>query len=336
MDSRREENRRIIWPLMPLISKPWPSSRAVHSRPNRRGERFFQVLGDDRGDRADVLVVAEGVRRAPFPVGGGFGDVGDLGVDVQLHVAVAGGVLQPVRHGQVGLVPLAGFAAVHPGVVRSGAGVAGLALEVLESGVHGLPDHVVDLCRPGPTSTYRRPGLLPGGPGGRSRRGRRGRSRWTWTATGSGRRRGGFAGFARWLRSAARVCVRRWRAARRPAAGRTGRRLCGRRRGACPAGCRRGPCAGRTAGRRVGARPSGRARSRAPGRRGPTSGRAAPLRFRWPGCSSWPRPWPGRGRPASRCSQGRSPWSASRRRPPANPAASRSGVSHDHQHGAWV
>ena len=81
------------------------------------GERFFQVLGDDRGDRADVLVVAQGVRRAPFPVGGRFGDVGDLGVDVQLHVAVAGGVLQPVRHGQVGLVPLAGLPAVHPGVV---------------------------------------------------------------------------------------------------------------------------------------------------------------------------------------------------------------------------
>ena len=55
---------------MPLISKPWPSSRAVHSRPNRRGEGFFQVLGDDRGDRADVLVVAQGVRGPPFAVGG--------------------------------------------------------------------------------------------------------------------------------------------------------------------------------------------------------------------------------------------------------------------------
>ena len=108
-------------------------------------ERFLQVLGDDRGDRADVLVVAERVRRPPFPVGGRLGDVGDLGVDVQLHVAVAGGVLQPVRHGQIRLVPLAGLPAVHPGVVRSGAGVAGLPLEVLESGVHGLPDHVVDL-----------------------------------------------------------------------------------------------------------------------------------------------------------------------------------------------
>jgi hypothetical protein len=70
--------------------------------------------------------------------------VGDLGVDVQLHVAVAGGVLEPVRHGQVGLVPLAGLPGVDPGVVGSGAGVAGLALEVIEAGVHGLPDHAVD------------------------------------------------------------------------------------------------------------------------------------------------------------------------------------------------
>ena len=80
-------------------------------------QRFFQVLGDDRADGADVLVVAEGVRSAPFPVGGCFGDVGDLGVDVELHVAVAGSVLQPVRHGKIGFVPLAGFAAVYPGVV---------------------------------------------------------------------------------------------------------------------------------------------------------------------------------------------------------------------------
>ena len=103
------------------------------------------MLGDDRGDRPDVLVVAQGVRGPPFPVGDGPGGVGDLGVDVQLHVAVPGSVLQPVRDGQVGLVPLAGFAAVHPGVVGAGAGVAGLALEVAEPGVYGLPDHVVDL-----------------------------------------------------------------------------------------------------------------------------------------------------------------------------------------------
>src|ERR1035437_8025723 len=99
------------------------------------GEGFFQVLGDDRGDGADVLVVAQGVRGAPFAVGGCFGGVGDLGVDVQLHVAVARGVLEPVRYGQVGFVPLAGFAAVDAGVVvGAGAGVAGFALEVGEAG----------------------------------------------------------------------------------------------------------------------------------------------------------------------------------------------------------
>jgi hypothetical protein len=36
IDSRREENRRIISPEMPLISNPCPSSRATHSTPNRR------------------------------------------------------------------------------------------------------------------------------------------------------------------------------------------------------------------------------------------------------------------------------------------------------------
>src|SRR5262249_12467653 len=36
MDSRREENRRIIFPEMPLISNPCPSSRATHCTPNRR------------------------------------------------------------------------------------------------------------------------------------------------------------------------------------------------------------------------------------------------------------------------------------------------------------
>jgi hypothetical protein len=108
------------------------------------GECFFEVLGDDRGDGADVLVVAQGVRGPPFPVGAGLRDVGDLGVDVQLHVPVARGVLQPVRHRQAGLVPLAGLPAVNAGAVGAGAGVAGFPLEVFESGVHGLPDHVVD------------------------------------------------------------------------------------------------------------------------------------------------------------------------------------------------
>ena len=100
---------------------------------------------------------------------------------------------------------------------------------------------------------------------------------------------------------------------------RTGRRLCGR----CPAGgraeCRRGLYARRTEDRTVGARRSGRARSRGPSRRGPTSGRAVLLRSGWPGCSSWPRPWPGRGRLASRCSQGHSPCSGLRQPPRANP-----------------
>ncbi len=109
------------------------------------GEGFFQVLGDNRCDRADVLVVTQGVRGAPFPVGGCFGGVGDLGVDVQLHVAVAGGVLQPVRHRQAGFVPLAGLPAMDAGVMGAGAGVAGFALEVLESAADGLPDHGVDL-----------------------------------------------------------------------------------------------------------------------------------------------------------------------------------------------
>ena len=119
------------------------------------GERFFQVLGDDRGDRADVLVVTQGIRGSPFPVDAGLRDVGDLGVDVQLHVAVPGGVLQPVRHRQVRLVPLAGLPAVHPRVVRPGAGVPGFPLEVLETGPDGLPDHVIDLGDQG------RPVLVP-------------------------------------------------------------------------------------------------------------------------------------------------------------------------------
>jgi hypothetical protein len=72
--------------------------------------------------------------------------MGDLGMDMQLHVTIPGGVLQPVRHGQVGLVPLAGLPAMDAGAVGAGAGVARLPMEVAESGVHGLPDHVVDLA----------------------------------------------------------------------------------------------------------------------------------------------------------------------------------------------
>jgi hypothetical protein len=61
--------------------------------------------------------------------------------------------------GQVGFVPLTGLAAVDPGVVGAGAGVAGSPLEVGEPGVHGLPDHVIDLGdRGGP---HQRPGGSP-------------------------------------------------------------------------------------------------------------------------------------------------------------------------------
>ena len=85
-DSRREENTRIICPEMPLISNPWPSSRRPFQA-EPAGERLFQVLGDDCGDRAAVLVVVEGAR-PPFPVGDRLGSVGDLGVYVQLHIPV--------------------------------------------------------------------------------------------------------------------------------------------------------------------------------------------------------------------------------------------------------
>jgi hypothetical protein len=64
---------------------------------------------------------------------------------VQLHVAVPGGVLQPVRHRQVGLAPLARLPAMNAGVVRAGAGVAGLALEVPEARTDSLVDHLVGL-----------------------------------------------------------------------------------------------------------------------------------------------------------------------------------------------
>ena len=114
-----------------------------HAEP--AGQRLLQMLGHDRRYRADVLVVAQGVRRPPLPVGGGLGGVGDLGVDVQLHVAVPGGVLQPVRYRQIRLVPLAGLPAVDPGVVGAGAGVARLPLEVVKARPDGLPDHLVDL-----------------------------------------------------------------------------------------------------------------------------------------------------------------------------------------------
>ena len=154
IDSRREENTRISWPEMPVISNPYPSPGGPFQA-EPRGESLFQVLGDDRGDRADVLVVPERIRGPPFPVGRRPGDVGDLGMDVQLHVPVPGGVLQPVRHGQVGLVPLAGLLAAYAGAVAAGPGISGLALEVAEPGVHGGPDHL----------PQRQPGAYPDGSG---------------------------------------------------------------------------------------------------------------------------------------------------------------------------
>ena len=63
----------------------------------------------------------------------------------------------------------AGFAAVDPGVVRAGTGVAGLALEVAEPGVHGLPDlRSPDLpCATGPGPMALRAGLWAKALGGR-------------------------------------------------------------------------------------------------------------------------------------------------------------------------
>jgi len=55
------------------------------------------------------------------------------------------------------------------------------------------------------------------------------------------------------------------------------------------AGCRRRLGVHRTAGRMPRVRSAGRARSRGLSNRGPTSGRMALPRSRWPGCSSWPR-----------------------------------------------
>ena len=112
MDSRREENsaHHLAGDALDLEAVAVVARHPLHAEAAR--QRLLQVLGCDRRHGADVLVVAERVRGAPLAVGGGSGDVGDLGVDVQLHVAVAGGVLQPVRHRQVGLVPLAGLPAV--------------------------------------------------------------------------------------------------------------------------------------------------------------------------------------------------------------------------------
>ena len=296
------------------------------------GEGFFQVLGDDRGDRADVLVIAERVRRPPLPVGAGPGDVGYLGMDVQLHVTVPRGVLQPVRHRQARLVPLASFPAVDAGAVGAGAGVAGFALEVAEPGVHGFPDHVIDLADQGgpvPIAVFvaglagQADVLAEGGVEDRDRLRQRNRQVKEQgalpgpvdslgpefaLALGSGMRLGGqklrvqVGGFAAAARGPAQLsAVGAFALAEQQVV-------------------------------RLALDPSGRARSREPWLLGPTTGQAALRHSRWPGCSSWPRPWPGRGRPASRCSQGHSPCSASRQLPlsPAPPRRGRSRTAHTH------
>ena len=301
-------------------------------------QRLLQVLGHDRGHRADMLVVAQRVRRPPFAVGCRPGGVGDLGVDVQLHVAVPGGVLQPVRHRQVRLAPLAGLPAVDSRAVGAGAGVAGLASGSSRTRRARRPRSCRRPRRPGRTSTHRRRGLLPGGPGGRSPPGRRGRSRCSWRTTGSGRRTGDPGGPGGWPGCGARACVRRWRAARRRAAPCIPPRPCGRWRAPGPAGCRRGPAACRREGHKVDAQSADLGRSRGPLRPGPTSGRAAPRRSRWPEGSSWPRLSPGRGPRASRCSPGHSLCSGSRQlplgaAPRRRPAVSRAAHAHRMMHG---
>ena len=125
--------------------EPVPIIAGLPRQAEPAGQRLLQMLGHDPPHRADMLVVPQRVRRPPFPVGDGPRGVGDLGVDVQLHVPVPGGVLQPVRHHQVRFVPLAGLPPVHPGVVRPGPGVPRLPLEVVKARPDGLPDHVVDL-----------------------------------------------------------------------------------------------------------------------------------------------------------------------------------------------
>ena len=319
MDSRREENRRIICAAdaVDLEAVAVVAGGPLQAEPLREG--FFEVLGDDRGDGADVLVVAQGVRGAPFAVGARSGGVGDLGVDVQLHVAVAGGVLQPVRDRQVGLVPLAGLLAVDTGVVGAGAGVASLLLEVGEPGVDGLPDHVVDLGdEGGPVLVAFGVACLAGQAGVLAQGGVEDRD-------ALGQRQGqveeqrALPGFLDGLGAELALALGGGVRLGGEQLPRRGRRLCGRRSGAGRAGCRQGPFARRTAGRTARARYAGRARSRGPSRPGPTSGQAVLPRSRWPGCSSWPRPSSRRGRRASRCSQGRSPCSALRQPPRANP-----------------
>ena len=135
--ARGEQVHHLLRDAHDLEPVPVLPRRPLHAEPG--SQRLLQMLGGDRRHRPDVLGVAQRVRRPPLPVNTGAGDVGDLRVDVQLHVAVARGVLQPVRHRQVRLPPLARLPAADPGVVGAGAGVTGLPLEVAEADVDGLP-----------------------------------------------------------------------------------------------------------------------------------------------------------------------------------------------------
>jgi hypothetical protein len=107
------------------------------------GER---VLRGDRGDGGGgraVPVQRHRVQRPPFPVGLPADLVQDQVVDVQLRVAVPAGVLP-----EGGDHPLAGIFPPAAGVV-SGAGLAGLALEVVQRGGVALHDRVPDVLGDG-------------------------------------------------------------------------------------------------------------------------------------------------------------------------------------------
>ena len=135
--ARGEQVHHLLRDALDLEPVPVLPGRPLQAEP--AGQGLLQMLGGDRRHRPDMLGVAQRVRRPPLPVTSGPGDVGDLRVDVQLHVAVARGVLQPVRHRQVRLPPLARLPAAGPGVVGAGAGVARLPLEVAEARVDRLP-----------------------------------------------------------------------------------------------------------------------------------------------------------------------------------------------------
>ena len=197
-------------------------------------------------------------------------------------------------------------------------GGRGFALEVAEPGVHGLPDHGVDLGdQGGPVpipvcvaGLAGQAGVLPeGGVEDRDRLGQR-QGQVEEQRALPGLLDGLGAQFA--LAFGGGVRLGGQQPAYRSAALRP---LPGGLPSGVPSGALRSPNS-RSYGSRSTVWPGSKPRARY---LAPTSGRAALPRSRWPGCNSWPRPWPGRGRPASRCSQGHSPCSASRQPPTANP-----------------